>query len=296
VHVQKYVSPSMILQVVDDGRGIPCAVHPTTGKSTLETVLCVLHAGGKFGGDASGYKVSGGLHGVGISVVNALSEQLRVFVTRDNTVHKMQFSRGVALGAMEMQPASQSDRRGTKVQFKPDPQIFKTTTEFEYDKLASRLDELAYLNAGITITMIDKRAPENRGYKNKIALQDVEDEKFDEAKVAAEMDAAKAPLKGKKAAVKSLIKTQSSNDSDKSMSSTPSSVVSNSGLPSSIEPKVEVFRHDGGIQVRRRYHYSTALSFLPLLKYNAYLYLYCRSLSFLCARERRYFTKKLLSL
>lgn len=251
-NIQKIINSSITFQVVDDGRGIPCAVHPTTGKSTLETVLCVLHAGGKFGGDASGYKVSGGLHGVGISVVNALSEQLRVFVTRDNTVHKMQFSRGVALGAMEMRSASQSDKRGTKVQFKPDPQIFKTTTEFEYDKLASRLDELAYLNAGITITMIDKRAPENRGYKNKITLQDVEDEKFDEVKIAAEMDAAKIPLKGKRSAGKSLIKIQTSNENDNSVSSsTPISVLSASGQAPSIEPKVEVFRHDGGIQVTR---------------------------------------------
>ena len=230
--------------MVDDGRGIPCALHPTTGKSTLETVLCVLHAGGKFGGDASGYKVSGGLHGVGISVVNALSERLCVSVTRDSAVHKMNFSRGVPCGAMEITPASGSDKRGTRVLFKPDPDIFKTTTEFEYDKLAARLDELAYLNAGITITMIDKRAPESRAYKNKVSLQDIEDEKFDEVKAIADIAATTAQSKGKKLPGKSLIKSQNSVNNDTSASS--------SGLAqfsSSTEPKVEVFRHDGGIQV-----------------------------------------------
>ena len=156
-NVQVTLNSDGSVDVQDDGRGIPCAVHPTTGKSTLETVLCVLHAGGKFGGEDSGYKVSGGLHGVGISVVNALSESLRVQVMRDNMVHEMEFARGVPQGAIKITPAGTDFSRGTRVTFKPDPQIFKATTEFEYDKLAYRIVELAYLNAGITIKMTDKR-------------------------------------------------------------------------------------------------------------------------------------------
>jgi len=143
--------------VRDNGRGIPCTPHPTTGKSTLETVLCVLHAGGKFGGDASGYKVSGGLHGVGLSVVNALSNALTVEVVRDGIFHTMDFSKGIPLTNIQMRPASDLDLPGTMVIFKPDPTIFKTTQVFEYEKLAARLDELAYLNAGLTIHLVDKR-------------------------------------------------------------------------------------------------------------------------------------------
>mmetsp|Transcript_2390 Transcript_2390/g.4235 ORF Transcript_2390/g.4235 Transcript_2390/m.4235 type:complete len:805 (+) Transcript_2390:51-2465(+) len=156
--------------VRDNGRGIPCAPHPSTGKSTLETVLCVLHAGGKFGGDASGYKVSGGLHGVGLSVVNALSDELTVEVVRDETYHTMQFCRGIPMSDIETRPASisssdvagEGEQQGTRVTFKPDGSIFKTTTIFEFDKLAGRLDELAYLNAGLTIHLIDKRPKRTR--------------------------------------------------------------------------------------------------------------------------------------
>lgn len=146
--------------IEDNGRGIPCTLHPKTMKSTLETVLCVLHAGGKFGGDDSGYKVSGGLHGVGISVVNALSETMQVDVARDGKFYSMKLSQGKPLGNIQMEPLHLSEHqmiRGTRVTFKPDPLIFKTTLEFDYDRLADRFDELAYLNPGLTITMKDDR-------------------------------------------------------------------------------------------------------------------------------------------
>lgn len=146
------------IEVSDNGRGIPCAVHPSTGKSSLETVLCVLHAGGKFGGESSGYRVSGGLHGVGLSVVNALSEELVVEVVRDSTFHTMSFSKGLPQSDIIMRPSQGDESRGTAVRFRPDPSIFKTTVVFDFDRLATRLDELAYLNAGLTIHLVDKRS------------------------------------------------------------------------------------------------------------------------------------------
>ncbi|MEM8810216.1 MAG: DNA topoisomerase (ATP-hydrolyzing) subunit B, partial [Cyanobacteria bacterium P01_G01_bin.38] len=140
--------------VTDDGRGIPTDVHPRTGKSALETVLTVLHAGGKFGG--GGYKVSGGLHGVGVSVVNALSEWLEVSVWRDQKVHTQRFERGAAMG--ELRIAKEDNHpSGTQISFMPDDQIFTLTTEFDYDTLAGRLRELAYLNAGVNISFTDNR-------------------------------------------------------------------------------------------------------------------------------------------
>lgn len=148
------------VMVEDNGRGIPCSLHPKTNKSALETVLCVLHAGGKFGGDSSGYKVSGGLHGVGISVVNALSEKMTVEVARDGNLHTLNLAKGVPLSSLKIEPlsaVSNSMIRGTRIVFKPDPIIFKTSLEFEYEKLANRIDELAYLNPGVTMTMIDNR-------------------------------------------------------------------------------------------------------------------------------------------
>ena len=140
--------------VRDDGRGIPTDIHPQTGKSALETVMTVLHAGGKFGG--GGYKVSGGLHGVGISVVNALSEQVEVTVWRDRKVHIQRFARGIPIGDLQVS-SSTDDRTGTAVSFKPDDTIFTTGTEFDYNILAGRLRELAYLNAGVDITFTDHR-------------------------------------------------------------------------------------------------------------------------------------------
>ncbi len=140
--------------VTDDGRGIPTDIHPQTGKSALETVMTVLHAGGKFGG--GGYKVSGGLHGVGISVVNALSEWVEVTVWRDQKVHIQRFERGIPVTELTVKPSIE-DRTGTSVSFKPDSQIFIVGTEFDYTTLASRLRELAYLNAGVKITFTDNR-------------------------------------------------------------------------------------------------------------------------------------------
>ncbi|MEM9906644.1 MAG: DNA topoisomerase (ATP-hydrolyzing) subunit B [Cyanobacteria bacterium P01_D01_bin.44] len=140
--------------VTDDGRGIPTDVHPRTGKSALETVLTVLHAGGKFGG--GGYKVSGGLHGVGVSVVNALSEWLEVSVWRDQKVHTQRFERGAPMAELQVSKDG-NHPSGTQIAFMPDDQIFSLTTEFDYDTLAGRLRELAYLNAGVDIIFTDNR-------------------------------------------------------------------------------------------------------------------------------------------
>ncbi len=141
--------------VTDNGRGIPTDVHPRTGKSALETVLTVLHAGGKFG--SGGYKVSGGLHGVGVSVVNALSEWVEVTVYRQEQVHRQRFERGNPIGSLVSEPASETGRTGTSVRFKPDIEIFSTGIEFDYGTLSGRLRELAYLNGGVKIVFSDHR-------------------------------------------------------------------------------------------------------------------------------------------
>lgn len=143
--------------VTDNGRGIPTDVHPRTGKSALETVLTVLHAGGKFG--AGGYKVSGGLHGVGVSVVNALSEWVEVTVRRQGQVHRQRFERGAPIGSLasEPQPAEEDGRTGTSVCFKPDIEIFSVGIVFDYATLSARLRELAYLNGGVRIVFRDER-------------------------------------------------------------------------------------------------------------------------------------------
>ncbi|WP_413678735.1 DNA topoisomerase (ATP-hydrolyzing) subunit B [Prochlorococcus sp. MIT 0916] len=145
------------VSVSDNGRGIPTDIHPRTGKSALETVLTVLHAGGKFG--SGGYKVSGGLHGVGISVVNALSEWVEVTVRRQQKVHFQRFERGSSIGSLKSEDMSKSDKTltGTTVCFKPDDQIFTDGTSFEYGILSSRLRELAYLNGGVRIVFRDER-------------------------------------------------------------------------------------------------------------------------------------------
>ncbi|MFT5339630.1 MAG: DNA gyrase subunit B [Cyanobium sp.] len=141
--------------VTDNGRGIPTDIHPRTGKSALETVLTVLHAGGKFG--SGGYKVSGGLHGVGVSVVNALSEWVEVTVHRQDQVHTQRFERGEPIGILKSAPGEEG-RTGTSLCFKPDIQIFSTGIEFDYQTLSSRLRELAYLNGGVRIVFRDDRA------------------------------------------------------------------------------------------------------------------------------------------
>lgn len=141
------------ITVTDNGRGIPVGIQEKTGRPAVEVILTVLHAGGKFGG--GGYKVSGGLHGVGASVVNALSTELEVFVHREGNIHYQKFNRGVP--AADLTIVGESDKTGTIIHFTPDPEIFKETTEFEYDVLATRIRELAFLNRGLSISIEDKR-------------------------------------------------------------------------------------------------------------------------------------------
>ena len=143
--------------VKDDGRGIPVEIHPKTGKSTLETVLTVLHAGGKFGG--GGYKVSGGLHGVGISVVNALSKWLVADVYRDGKIYRQSYEKGITTSALEV--VGESHHTGTIINFMPDETIFDEI-EFKYETLEHRLRELAFLNKGIKIVFEDKRKDSER--------------------------------------------------------------------------------------------------------------------------------------
>src|SRR5512140_2914536 len=143
--------------VVDNGRGIPVDRH-ASGKSAAEVVLTVLHAGGKF--DNESYKVSGGLHGVGISVVNALSETLDLEIWRNGEVYQQSYERGKPKADLEA--TGTTKRRGTKVTFKPDPEVFETT-EYSFDTLAQRLRELAFLNGGVTITLDDERV--GKGHK-----------------------------------------------------------------------------------------------------------------------------------
>ncbi len=139
--------------VEDNGRGIPVDIHPEEGKSALEIVMTVLHAGGKF--DKNTYKVSGGLHGVGVSVVNALSEWLVVEVKREGKIYKQEYERGVPKGPVKEIGKVNKKESGTKVTFKPDPEIFKTT-KFKFETLNDRMRELAFLNKNITITLIDE--------------------------------------------------------------------------------------------------------------------------------------------
>ncbi len=142
--------------VKDDGRGIPTGIHPKTGISTVETVYTVLHAGGKFGG--GGYKVSGGLHGVGASVVNALSSWVEVTVYQNGKVNYIKFENGGhTVAPMKVISDCSIDRTGTTVTFKPDPEIFKETTVFDYDILRQRVRELAFLNKGLRIILCDDR-------------------------------------------------------------------------------------------------------------------------------------------
>ncbi|MDU5108107.1 DNA topoisomerase (ATP-hydrolyzing) subunit B [Clostridium sp.] len=140
------------ITVIDNGRGMPTGIHPKMGKSAVEVIMTVLHAGGKFGG--GGYKVSGGLHGVGASVVNALSEWCEVTVSRDGEVWQQRYSRGNAISDLAI--IGSTEEHGTKVSFKPDTEIFEET-EYDFEILANRLRELAFLNKGIRIVLTDKR-------------------------------------------------------------------------------------------------------------------------------------------
>ena len=155
-HIELTIEPGDIICVSDNGRGIPVDIQPQTGKSALEVVFTVLHAGGKFGG--GGYKVSGGLHGVGASVVNALSQWLEVRVHKDGQIYEMKFARGQV--TQPMQVVGQTDRTGTEVVFQPDPEMFTETTEYDYETLHTRMREEAFLNAGLSITIADRRGEE----------------------------------------------------------------------------------------------------------------------------------------
>ncbi|NJK99548.1 MAG: DNA topoisomerase (ATP-hydrolyzing) subunit B [Spirulinaceae cyanobacterium SM2_1_0] len=159
-HIEVDINADGSVTVVDDGRGIPIDKHPKTGKSALETVMTVLHAGGKFGG--GGYKVSGGLHGVGVSVVNALSTWVEVQVRREGKIFSQRYEQGDPQGELTSVPNPEGDHTGTTVSFLPDNTIFKETTDFDYNTLAGRLRELAYLNAGVRISFSDRRPAEPR--------------------------------------------------------------------------------------------------------------------------------------
>ena len=151
-HIELTIEPGDIICVSDNGRGIPVDIQPQTGKSALEVVFTVLHAGGKFGG--GGYKVSGGLHGVGASVVNALSEWLEVNVHKNGKIYQMKFSRGDITQPMTV--VGETDHTGTTVRFKPDPVMFEDTV-YDYETLHVRMREQAFLNAGLHITIKDER-------------------------------------------------------------------------------------------------------------------------------------------
>ena len=150
------ILPDNIINVSDNGRGIPTGIHPKMGIPALTVVFTILHAGGKFGG--GGYKVSGGLHGVGASVVNALSEWLEVKVYSEGKVHFQRFERGIATG--DMQISGDTDKVGTEITFKADKEIFTETDVYEYEILEQRLREQAFLNAGLSLELIDERDSE----------------------------------------------------------------------------------------------------------------------------------------
>ncbi|AUS07403.1 DNA topoisomerase (ATP-hydrolyzing) subunit B [Laceyella sacchari] len=151
--IQVIVNEDNSVTVIDNGSGIPVGIHPKMGRPAVEVVLTVLHAGGKF--DGEGYKFSGGLHGVGVSVVNALSEWLQVEVKREGKIHRQSYRRGVP--EHDLQVVGETEETGTTVTFKPDPTIFTETTVYDFETLQSRLRELAFLNRGIKIVLEDKR-------------------------------------------------------------------------------------------------------------------------------------------
>ncbi|WP_188456204.1 DNA topoisomerase (ATP-hydrolyzing) subunit B [Virgibacillus oceani] len=155
-HIQVIIEKDNSITVKDNGRGIPVGIQKKTGKPALEVIMTVLHAGGKFGG--GGYKVSGGLHGVGASVVNALSSALEVYVHLDGKVHFLGFEKGKPLD--EIKVIGETDITGTITHFKPDPEIFTETTTYDFDTLQQRIRELAFLNKGIKISLEDKRTDE----------------------------------------------------------------------------------------------------------------------------------------
>lgn len=161
-HIEVEILPDNIITVRDNGRGIPVGINEQQGLPAVTVVLTVLHAGGKFGG--SGYKVSGGLHGVGSSVVNALSEWFIVEVSQNGHIYRQRFERGNI--ASDLETVGDTDETGTFIKFKADPEIFTETTVYEYEVLQRRLREQAFLNAGLSITLTDKRDPENTVEEN----------------------------------------------------------------------------------------------------------------------------------
>ena len=163
-HIEVILEENGAVTVKDNGRGIPVGINEKTGLSAVETVFTVLHAGGKFGG--SGYKVSGGLHGVGASVVNALSSWLDVKVCIDGEVYAMRFEDGgIAKERLKKVDTCDANTRGTTVTFKADPEIFKETTEYDYEVLKARLKELAFLNKGLKITLEDKKTSKKESFQ-----------------------------------------------------------------------------------------------------------------------------------
>ena len=161
-HIEVDILPGDIIQVKDNGRGIPVGINEKLGLPAVTVVLTVLHAGGKFGG--GGYKVAGGLHGVGSSVVNALSEWLEVEVSREGHVHHQRFEKGHTVTDLKI--IGDTEETGTTVRFKADPEIFTETTEYDYETLQKRLREQAFLNAGLSITFTDRRDEENLRSEN----------------------------------------------------------------------------------------------------------------------------------
>ncbi|WLR53322.1 DNA topoisomerase (ATP-hydrolyzing) subunit B [Bacillus tianshenii] len=155
--IKVFIEEDNSITVMDDGRGIPVGIHEKMGRPAVEVIMTVLHAGGKFGG--GGYKVSGGLHGVGASVVNALSSELEVTVHRDGNIYYQKFNRGIPAADLEI--IGTTEQTGTKVHFKPDHEIFTETKVYDFDTLASRTRELAFLNRGLKISISDKR-PEGK--------------------------------------------------------------------------------------------------------------------------------------
>ena len=164
-HIEVTIKPGNIIEVSDNGRGIPVDIQPKLGIPAVTVVYTVLHAGGKFGGEDSGYKVAGGLHGVGASVVNALSEWLTVRVRRNGAEYEQSFKRGKPDGDLKKIGAAAST--GTTVTFKPDPEMFQETTLYRYETLLKRLREEAFLNAGVRITLTDERPESDRPQEEK---------------------------------------------------------------------------------------------------------------------------------
>jgi DNA gyrase subunit B len=162
-HIEVFINPDNSITVIDNGRGIPVGIHEKTGQPAVEVVFTILHAGGKFGG--GGYKVSGGLHGVGASVVNALSEWLEVEITRDGHVYKQRYEKGKVVNKLEIIGDAPEEASGTKVTFLPDKTIFEEYI-FDYDTLRNRLREMAFLTKGIRITLTDMRLnpPKERSF------------------------------------------------------------------------------------------------------------------------------------